>query len=82
MTVISNNGGSLAHYPTSWAKNYNTKTFLEITMTIVRGDLFQTSSAIVQSILSTADVAAILTINWRQLYKTKKNDKHVSIENA
>lgn len=69
MTVTSDNGGSLAHYPTSCAKNYNTKTFLDITMTIVRGDLFQTSSAIVQRILSTAAIAAItiLTINWRQL---------------
>lgn len=39
-------------------------------MTIVHDDLFQMSSAIVQSILSTADMTAITihTINWRQLY--------------
>lgn len=51
MTVISNNRGSLAHYPTCCAKNYYTKIFLVITMTIVHSDFFQTSSAIVESIL-------------------------------
>lgn len=40
MTVISDNSGSLANFLTDCAKNHYTKTFLEITMTIVRSDFF------------------------------------------
>lgn len=41
MTVISDKSGSLARYPTVCAKNYYTKTFLKITMTIVSSDFFR-----------------------------------------
>lgn len=77
MPVISDDRDFLAHYPTGCAKNYYTKTFLKITVTVVRSDLFQTSSGLLLR-ASSGSVATIyikpylIIIIIRDAYKKKK----------